>query len=149
MVAARSASALDAVEKQAYAVHPGGELKVLKLPLDISNEQSVLHAATLVRDTYGRLDVLVNNAASMERLALIGESDPSIWWSTWEINVKGTYLVTRAFLGLILGSGISNGAGELEGRKIVVNLSSRGAHLVDHGVSSYEVSANFSRVSKF
>lgn len=142
VLAARSASGLDAVEKEAYAVQPpGGELKVLKIPLDISNEQSVSNAARVVEETFGRLDVLVNNAGTLEKLALIGQSDPSTWWSTWEVNVKGTYLVTRAFLELLLGSNSGNGARGLEGRKIVVNLTSRGAQLVDQGASSYQVSA--------
>lgn len=138
ILAARSASTLDVVEKDARAVHPGGELKVLKLSVDVANEQSVVDAARIVKPSFDRLDVLVNNAGILEGVIPIVESNPSIWWSSWEVNVKGTYLVTRAFLGLLMESG-NNGSGGLEGRKIVVNLTSIATHFISPGGSSYQV----------
>lgn len=137
ILAARSKSVLDSIEKEAHAVHPGGELKVLKLSVNVADEQSVSDAARAVRESFDRLDVLVNNAGIREGLKSLEQSEPSTWWSTWEVNVKGTYLVTRAFLGMLLKSG--NGSGGLEGRKIVVNLTSGAAHLVIPGGSSYQV----------
>lgn len=138
ILAARSASTLDVVEKEAHAVHPGGELKVLKLSVDVADEQSVADAARIVRASFERLDVLVNNAGIIEGVVPIVESNPSTWWSSWEVNVKGMYLVTRAFLGLLLQCG-DNGGGGLEGRKIVVNLTSMATHLISPGGSSYQV----------
>lgn len=135
ILAARSASSLDAVEKEARAVHPGGELKVLKLSIDVADEKSVSEAARVVKETFDRLDVLVNNAGILESFKLVEESDPSTWWSVWEVNVKGTYLVTRAFLGMLLKSE----SGGLEGRKTVVNVTSIGAFMISTGGSSYEV----------
>lgn len=136
VLVARSISALNAVEQEAHTIRGGRELNVIKLAVDVASDQAVSDAVQAVKTTFGRLDVLVNNAAILEKLALIGQSDPSVWWSTWEINVKGTYLVTRAFLDLLLESGR---AGGLEGRKIVVNLSSIGALLTSEGISAYQV----------
>ena len=56
-------------------------------------------------------------------------------WSvaqTWEVNIKGTFLVTRALLPLLLESE--------SGEKIIVNVSSIAAHGVRSGGSSYQVS---------
>lgn len=136
VLVARSISALDTVEKEAQAIEGRRKLTVMKIAVDVANEQAVSDAAQAVKDRFGRLDVIVNNAAVLEKFALIGQSDPRTWWSTWEINVKGTYLVTHSFLDLLLGSG---GAGELLGRKIVVNLTSIGALLTTEGLSAYQV----------
>lgn len=135
ILAARSSTSLDAVEKEAQTVHPTRDLKVLKLSIDVADEKSVSEAARAAEKAFDRLDVLVNNAGILENYKLVDESDPSTWWLTWEVNVKGTYLVTRAFLGMLLNSG-SDG---LEGRKTVVNLSSIGAFMVSNGGSSYQV----------
>lgn len=141
ILAARSKSALDSIEEETHAVHPGGELKVLKLSINVADEQSVSDAARVVRESFDRLDVLVNNAGIREGLKSIEQSEPSTWWSTWEVNVKGTYLITRAFLGMLLESG-SNGRRGPEGRKIIVNLTSGAAHLVIPGGSSYQACAS-------
>jgi len=45
--------------------------------------------------------VLVNNAGLID-MTLIKDSDPETWWRVWEVNVKGPYLVARAFLPLML-----------------------------------------------
>lgn len=50
---------------------------------------------------------------------------------------EGTYLVTHAFLGMLIESG-RNGRGGPEGMKIVVNLTSGAAHLVIPGGYSYQ-----------
>lgn len=138
VLAARSAGALDTVEKEVRAVHPGGELKVLKVSVDVADEKSVSEAARAVKETFDRLDILVNNAGVLENFTLIGQSYPSAWWTTWEVNVKGTYLITRAFLDLLLESS----SGGLEGRKTVVNISSIGAHLTSEGGSAYQICAH-------
>jgi hypothetical protein len=44
------------------------------------------------------IDVLVNNMAVFEPYIKIADSDQNIWWQTFEANLKGMYLVTRAAL---------------------------------------------------
>ena len=52
----------------------------------------------------GRLDILVNNAGAIESVGFVADTDPADWWHTFEVNVKGTYLVTRALMSLLLSS---------------------------------------------
>lgn len=75
--------------------------KVLKLELDVTNPASVAQAAAEVETSAGRLDVLVNNAGLID-MTMIQDSDPETWWRVWEVNVKGPYLIARAFLPLML-----------------------------------------------
>jgi NAD(P)-dependent dehydrogenase (short-subunit alcohol dehydrogenase family) len=58
----------------------------------------------------------------------IGDTDPDRWWRAWEVNVKGTYLMTRTFLPMILAS---------KDRTIIV-MSSIGALHTLPGGSGYE-----------
>ena len=142
ILVARSSKKLDETEASLNAVveeagsRKQAELKILKLALDVADSSAVIDAAAEVRSVFGRLDILVNNAAIMEPFALIAESDENEWWHMWEINVKGTYLMTRSFLPLILESD--------GGLKTVVNVTSRGAHKNDPGCSSYSVSISIS-----
>ncbi len=46
----------------------------------------------------GRIDLLVNTAGVFHALGPIAEVDPDEWWREIEINVRGTYLCTRAVL---------------------------------------------------
>ena len=62
----------------------------------------------------------------------IAESDPAEWWHNFEVNVRGTYLISRAFILLLLDSH--------NGQKTVINVSSVGAHLVNPLVSAYQTS---------
>ncbi|KAF7547015.1 hypothetical protein G7Z17_g8026 [Cylindrodendrum hubeiense] len=104
---------------------------VVAVTLDVTDEASVEAAAKKVDKSFPRLDVLVNNAGYLEKRAKIIDSDPAEWWKTWTVNVKGPYLVTRAFLPQILEKG---------GDKIIVNLSSMAAHLRSPGGSAYQTS---------
>ena len=73
------------------------------LPLDVTSEASVAAAAEWVRQHHGRLDVLVNNAGTLEYAAdgLPGAASDGVLRRTFEINFFGLASVTRAFLPLI------------------------------------------------
>ncbi|KAF7523841.1 hypothetical protein PCG10_006369 [Penicillium crustosum] len=104
--------------------------QIVVVPLDVTEEKSVAAAAATVNEAFPRLDILINNAGYLEKRAKIADSDPEEWWRTWNVNVLGPYLVTRAFLPQILKGG----------EKIVVNLSSIAAHLLSPGGSAYQTS---------
>ncbi|KAL1863457.1 hypothetical protein Plec18167_000550 [Paecilomyces lecythidis] len=106
--------------------------EVLKLYTDITDAKAVAAAANEIRARFGKVNILVNNAAFLGREALITESDPDEWWRTWEVNNKGMYLVTREILPLLFAAG--DGPDVL---RQVVNLTSISAHLGWPGHSSY------------
>jgi len=58
----------------------------------------------------------------------MSELDPDVWWRTWEVNIRGTYNVTRAFLPHLIESG---------GDKTIINITSMAAHLISPGISAY------------
>lgn len=91
--------------------------KMLELSVDMTDRAAVENAAATVEREFGKLDVLVNNAGSSERWQPLVESDPDEWWRAWEVNLKGTYLMDRAFIPLLLKGG----------DKTIVTVASAGA----------------------
>lgn len=101
---------------------------VLLINLDVTSQKSVDDAAAKVEKAFGKLDILINNAGVIEPISPIVDSNPDAWWKTWTVNVRGPYLVTRAFLPLLL-------KGEY---KHIIITTSVGAHAVMPGLSAYQ-----------
>jgi NAD(P)-dependent dehydrogenase (short-subunit alcohol dehydrogenase family) len=106
--------------------------QVLSIKLDVRNLESVKSAAAETEEAFGRLDILINNAGYLETARLVADSDPDEYWTTWEINYRGLYFATKAFLPLLIKS--------QGGLKTIVNLSSAGAHGLRPGMSAYQTS---------
>lgn len=104
------------------------EPKVLALTLDVADQASTEAAAAAVKDTFGHCDILINNAGTVGQPAPIASSSPDAWWQTWNVNLRGVYLMTRAFLPLVQASH----------EKTIINVSSVGAYLTMPGMSSYQ-----------
>ncbi|KAF4497585.1 oxidoreductase, short chain dehydrogenase reductase family [Fusarium agapanthi] len=99
--------------------------------LDITSEESVKAVAETAKNILdGSLDILINNAGCLEEWKPIVESNPSEWWWTWEVTMKGTYLSARYFIPLLLKSSI----------KTIINISSVGAQMIVPGASAYQTS---------
>jgi NAD(P)-dependent dehydrogenase (short-subunit alcohol dehydrogenase family) len=103
----------------------GAGLAVQPLVLDVTDTDSVREAAAEVERTYGRLDILVNNAAiRVEEYGRKPSQQPlDQWRETFDTNLFGVVEVTRAFLPLLLRSPAGR----------VVNLSSLLGSIGTHG----------------
>ena len=76
---------------------PDGQLG---LTCDISNDASVQAAIETVRASFGRLDIVINNAGA-GAVGTIEDNDDAEWHRVWDINVVGMVRVTRAALPLL------------------------------------------------
>ena len=73
--------------------------RAVAVPTDVASWEQVRDFADAVARELGRVNVLVNNAGGgVERNTPIAQSQPDQWWRGVEVNLYGTYLVTRAFL---------------------------------------------------
>ncbi|KAF2488334.1 NAD(P)-binding protein [Lophium mytilinum] len=100
VLASRSSQKLEATKRELLKVNP--KVDVLVLPTDTTSEESVNHLEETVKSSFGIPDVLVNGAGLWSGAAtIIGESEPKEWWADFEVNVKGSYLMSRAFLRLV------------------------------------------------
>ena len=124
----RNAAKLSATEANLRKITT--EVDYLSIPTDISDEASVAALFQTVKAHYGHADVLINNAGANLAQAPLADVDATSWWADFEVNVKGTFMVTKGFLSLI----------GTERQGTIVNLSSGAATAVIPGWSSYSIS---------
>ncbi|MDX1483028.1 MAG: SDR family NAD(P)-dependent oxidoreductase [Alphaproteobacteria bacterium] len=80
---------------------------------DIGSEDGARHAIDSAVETFGRLDLLCNNAA-VHPLELIEDHDPGTWRETFRVNVEGTMLCSQRALPYM----------KQHGRGAIVNIGS-------------------------
>jgi NAD(P)-dependent dehydrogenase (short-subunit alcohol dehydrogenase family) len=104
------------------AVTAAAKLGCDAVQLDITDQQSVNAAAALLKEKFGRLDVLVNNGAILlDHYSSMVELKPEMLRETLETNLIGTLRVVQAFIPLLRRSraprivNLSSGAGQLDG----------------------------------
>ncbi|MGA9109294.1 MAG: SDR family NAD(P)-dependent oxidoreductase [Smithella sp.] len=88
--------------------------KAIGLIADITSPEQIKNMVNTAIETFGRIDILVNNAGILPKRSFLWEADDNDWRKTIEVNLIGTYNMTKAVLPLI----IKNGKGR------VINLSS-------------------------
>jgi NAD(P)-dependent dehydrogenase (short-subunit alcohol dehydrogenase family) len=94
---------------------------------DVTQESEVAHMVREVMENLGPIDVLVNNAGRCSALGPVWEVDPDEWWRDVEVNLRGTFLCTRA----VLQGMLERGSGR------IINVSSYAAIRPDPYRSSY------------
>lgn len=117
------------------------EPRVLKFEADVINPTAVRQLAQTIEAIFTILDILINNARILGKFDPIVDSDVDEWWKVLEVNIKGTYLVTRAMLpSMVKSSPRGDVQGNTEGGKgIVVNVSSAGVNNREFEGSSFTV----------
>lgn len=94
------ASAL--IEAQASLGYPG---KVSTAQVDITHEASVTAAVQTTLSTWGKIDLLINNAGIAGNNAKLWEMSPEDWRRVVDINLTGTFLTCRAVVPHLLKNG--------------------------------------------
>jgi NAD(P)-dependent dehydrogenase (short-subunit alcohol dehydrogenase family) len=118
---------------KASAVEAGRtEPQILVCTVDITSLSSVQELHKHVTQTFDNnsIDILVNNAAHMEPVQRLLDSDSEVYWRTWEVNVRGLMNMARTFLPSLLSSE----------SKTMLNLSSSGALSARPAGASYRSS---------
>jgi NAD(P)-dependent dehydrogenase (short-subunit alcohol dehydrogenase family) len=100
----------------------GGLKKVVSMQLDVSNQVSVDSLLEKVEKTFGKLDILVNNAAILidKDDVTASNADLEAVKTTLETNLIGAWRMCKAFIPLMKKNGygrivnVSSGAGEFE-----------------------------------
>ena len=73
------------------------DMGVIAVQCDVRDKLSVAQAVNAVKERFGRIDILVNNAGVACDGLLIDLSDEQ-WKDCFDVNVNGTYNVTKAVL---------------------------------------------------
>lgn len=97
--------------------------------LDVTQEDQVLGTKRYVEERYGKLDVLINNAAVM-RSEPVETMAPALFLKSITTNLYGTFLCTHHFLPLLKKSD----------HALVINVASTSGHRADAGSAAYNAS---------
>lgn len=101
--------------------------KAVAVKTDISDYSQVRDMAAKVADVFGKIDILVNNAA-WDKIQPFMETTPELWYRLIDINLKGPIHVTRAVLEHMIAQG-QGGA--------IVNVASDAAKVGSTGEAVY------------
>ena len=102
------------IQETAQAIREAGG-EVFPVECDVSNEDQVQEMVRKVKERYGQIDVLVNNAGAMVLGETILEIDSARWDQVMLVNVRGPYLCSRAVLPIMME----------QRRGSIVNIGSR------------------------
>jgi len=103
--------------------------KVYVYTIDVTKRDSVNTTFQAIYDTVGGINIFVNNAGYLSTKLPIKDAEDEEWWRAFEINVRGSFLATQAFLHF-----------KAEGA-VLINVSSAASHLsVGPNSSSYDAS---------
>ena len=101
--------------------------KAIAIPCDVSRYGEVRGAVDKTVETFGSLDVLVNNAGVVAPMGPLQDLDPEEWGKTIDINLKGVLHGIHA----VMPGMIAKGGGT------IINISSGAAHGPVDGWSAY------------
>lgn len=106
---------------------------------DVTSDDQVRAAIADCVARFGAIDVADCNAGYLQNWVKIGESDPDSWWTTWEVNVRGTYHVIRHAVPHLIESARRMDAEGRSGGHLIL-ISSVGAQMLSPGASDYQTS---------
>lgn len=124
--------------------------KAVAVGADISNATQVDTLVDAALSNFGRLDILINNSG-VYKFAPITEFDEAHYDSTFNINVRGTLLVTRAAVAKMSDGGsivnVGSGVSRVTPPETAIYSASKGALDAITGVLARELGARNIRVN--
>ncbi|SFF89148.1 NAD(P)-dependent dehydrogenase, short-chain alcohol dehydrogenase family [Halobacillus alkaliphilus] len=105
--------------------------------VDVSNEESVTSLAQHVKDTYGSIDVLFNNAGIDEEGGKVHEYPVELFDQIIAVDLRGTFLTSKYLLPLMLekGSGSIINTSSMSGR--AADLDRSGYNAAKGGITNF------------
>jgi NAD(P)-dependent dehydrogenase (short-subunit alcohol dehydrogenase family) len=99
----------------------------LALPGDVADPDALPQAVARICATFGRLDILINNAGVITPIAPLDKVDPAAWGALIDINLKGVFYGMRAALPVM----------KQQKSGTIITISSGAAHNPLEGWSAY------------
>lgn len=93
----------DRLQEVAGALNAGDAL--LTIRGDVSNRDDIAHTMDSLMETYGRLDIVVNNAGIMDEFVPLADLDDALWQRVMAINLEGPMVICRRALQIMLPQG--------------------------------------------
>ncbi len=118
------------LETLAEEVKQAGYSSLTTLTGDVSVRADAEKMVDTAVDTYGTLDIVVNNAGIMDEFVPIGDLDDTLWEQVLAVNLNGPMYICRRALATMLP----------KGKGAIINVASVGGLLGGRAGTSYTVS---------
>ena len=128
-VAVSDSNAEGAREVAEY-INSSGAPKAIGVTLDVSDPEQVQSAIQVTIAEYGRIDVLVNNAAIL-KAHLIIDFPLNDWQDIFRVNMEGTFLCSQAAARAMIKQGDGG---------CIINIASASARKADRKHAAYSAS---------
>lgn len=128
VILGRTERTLDAAKNSIERLYP--KTTVSTWTADVANEASVAAAFKGIKSKIGLVDILISNAGYLPDIKSVVDSNVDEWWRGYEVNVKGTLIVAKTALELLL-----------KDDAVIINITSAAATVpLLPGYSSYATS---------
>jgi len=79
--------------------------QALAIPCDVSRYWEAEQAVNAAIQTFGKIDVVINNAGVIDPIGALSQADPEAWGKAIDINLKGVMHGMRAAMGPMIAQG--------------------------------------------
>lgn len=146
IITGRTQSSLDTAKieiEQAAKAENNKDFECLALRVDVTDSKATDDAFFLATQKFGRIDVLISNAGYLDQHLPIVDSDLEDYWQSYEINVKGALIVTKAFVKTHPHLKVPTAGSEHSSspKPVIVNISTGAAHVAPSILPSFSAYA--------
>jgi len=104
--------------------------RVVPFECDVSDEKSVKAAVAKAMETWGRVDLVCNNAGILDDYVIAEETSTELWNRILGVNLSGPFFVCREVLPIMVA----------QGKGVIINTASISAFIAGGGGSAYTAS---------
>jgi len=115
-------------EKTAKEIQDMGR-RSFAMKMDVTNREEVRDVFSKVKEEFGKIDILINNAGTLDHVSQLENQNDDYWDRDLNVNLTGTYNCTKAVWPYMKEAG--------EGK--IINMSSVAGTLGGFGQASYSV----------
>jgi NAD(P)-dependent dehydrogenase (short-subunit alcohol dehydrogenase family) len=101
ILVARTVGALEEVDD---AIRSAGHAPATLVPTDLKLPQMLDQLGAILHERFGRLDILVGNAAMLGALTPLTHADPKLWDEVMQVNLTANWRLIRAMHPLLAAS---------------------------------------------
>ena len=101
--------------------------RAVKIAADLALDESPRRIAAAAMEAFGRIDILINNAAIIHDSFDLAEFDPALWKQVIQVNLVAPAMLSRAVLPYMIARGVGK----------IINMSSVGGTRGGAGRSAY------------
>lgn len=118
------------------------DVDTLVVKLDLSNEEDIKNVVNVIKDKFGSIDVLVNNA-SISNDSIFSMKNKEDFIKILEVNLVGTFLVSKYVSEIIKDNGViinissTNGIDSYYVESLDYDASKSGVISLTHNLSNY------------